>query len=634
MRGAALRHRDARLRRLAWLGTFLGANVAALALVLYATWQPWTAATGENAVPESLVRKWLPLALALATLGTAFVAARLPHRGRQPFLYRHFLLYLASPFLLLFLYASDGRALNGQLGAIYLLAGIAFAIHALHGLWRVVEDLRDRTVALRLAGIALVVYLVLLPYHRAVMPTASDEPHYLLITQSLLYDGDLDLRNDYEGDRYSAFYPARLPDMHGVEVGRAVYPIRDLALPLLSVLPFAVAGRLGVLALMCLVGAALAFQLYMLLRDLRFAPRVAFLAVATTTLTHPILTYTTQVYPDLVAALVFVTAVRLLRHGERATPRELALASLLTALLPWLTTRAWLVAVGLGLVIAYATLRPLFRLPRRDQRAAPRVLAAAALRVLAAATLRILAGAGPFVALVLMLAYVNWRMFGLFLPSAGYFIIREQQQVLAYTPHVGALGLLFDRVFGLIPRAPVYLLAFLGAFALVRRARTHGAELAALFAGWVVSFAYIANIAYWWADGSPPSRYLLATIPFLVVGLAGGWEVIERAGRCRPVLTAVAWVLVAASAFVTYVYAVLPNLRYDLALDIRETGSPGALFSFLGRLLEPNPGLIFPSLVRPDIASIVLSVAWLSLAIGLALRGRWVLRARGGSTTA
>ncbi|MEK7861461.1 MAG: hypothetical protein AAB284_08920, partial [Chloroflexota bacterium] len=290
MRRTTIRRSEASIRRTGWLGGFLVANAAALALVLYATWQPWTAAAagiGESPVPETLVRKWLPLALALATLGTAFVAARLPHRERQPFLYRHFLLYLASPFVLLFLHASDGRALNGQLGAIYLLAGIAFAVHALHGLWQVVDDLRDRTVVLRLAAIALVVYLVLLPYHRAVMPTASDEPHYLLITQSLLYDRDLDLRNDYEGDRYSAFYPARLPDMHGVEVGRAVYPIRDLALPLLSVLPFAVAGRLGVLALMCLVGAALAFQLYMLLRDLRFAPRVAFLAVATTTLTHP-----------------------------------------------------------------------------------------------------------------------------------------------------------------------------------------------------------------------------------------------------------------------------------------------------------------------------------------------------------
>ena len=54
-----------------------------------------------------------------------------------------------------------------------------------------------------------VIYLIVLPYDRTVAPTASDEPHYLLITQSLLYDHDLDLRNDYDGDRYSAFYPAK-----------------------------------------------------------------------------------------------------------------------------------------------------------------------------------------------------------------------------------------------------------------------------------------------------------------------------------------------------------------------------------------------------------------------------------------
>jgi len=60
-------------------------------------------------------------------------------------------------------------------------------------------------------------------------------------------------------------------------------------------------------------GALLAAQLYLLMRDLAFDRRVAFLAAAATVFVHPFLTYTTQIYPDLIAAVVFVTA-----HDEHA----------------------------------------------------------------------------------------------------------------------------------------------------------------------------------------------------------------------------------------------------------------------------------------------------------------------------
>jgi len=272
----------------------------------------------------------------------------------------------------------------------------------------------------------LAVGLVVLPYDRTVVPTASDEPHYLIVAQSLVLDHDLDLANDYAGTRYLEFYPEKLPDIHGIVVGNAIYSIRDLGLPLLAVVPFAIAGRTGVMAMLCLAGALLAIQLYLMLRDLRFDRRVAFLAVAVTALVHPILTYTTQIYPDLIAALVFVSAARLMRRGMLASMRDLALASALTGTLPWLSTRAWFIAVGIGLVIAYCALWP-----RRDL-----------LR-------RIAAGALPFAALVLALAYLNWREFGLFIPSAGYFLLREQQPVLVYTPWIGGIGLIFTA-----PRSP------------------------------------------------------------------------------------------------------------------------------------------------------------------------------------
>ncbi|MDP9265066.1 MAG: hypothetical protein M3O91_02945, partial [Chloroflexota bacterium] len=285
--------------------------------------------------------------------------------------------------------------------------------------------------------------------------------------------------------------------------------------------------------------------------------------------------------------------------------------------------------------VAFWSLRPLFggRTRHPDDPSAatttakirrPAGSATSSRERLRAAGARIAAGGLPFVAIVGLLAYVNGRMFGLYLPAAGYYLISDQQQVLAYSPVVGGLGLFFDRVFGLIGRAPIYLLAFLGAAVLVRRARSRMLPIVApLFLGWLAYFIYIADIGYWFADGSPPSRYLLASMPLLIAGVAGGLEAIRGAGRWRQALEAVTWSLAGWSAFVTYLYAVLPETRYDLAARIRESASPGELWTFVGRLLRPTPGSLFPSLVRIDGASIALSAAWVAFVIGLGVLG-WV----------
>jgi hypothetical protein len=313
---------------------------------------------------------------------------------------------------------------------------------------------------------------------------------------------------------------------------------------------------------------------------------------------HPFLTYTTQIYPDLIAAVVFVTVVRLVHHGTATPLPNLTLASAFVGLLPWLTTRAWFVAIGLGLVLAYAALWP-----RRDL------------------VRRFLAAALPFTALVLLLCYLNWRLFGWFIPGAGYFLIRDQQEILNYAPQSGVPGLLFDRAFGLVPRAAVYLLAFVGAAALWRRRRLYGAPLAALALGWGFYFLYIADIVTWHADGGPPSRYLLAGLPFLVVAVAGAIETaLASVGRLRTALLVLTYVAVWWSAFVAFVYAVLPDLRYEYMPQIRD-GNAVHLWLELGRVLRPDIQTALPSFYSHEAATIPLAMLWVGVAVFLGWLG-------------
>ncbi len=579
---------------------YAAANALALAWSVFAVTRPWVGTIAEDPQRE-LVQRTLPLALVAAAVVTALMATLLPDARRDAFLRRHFAIYVVTP-VLLFLLSRGGGVTTQHLGAVYLLAVALWTAHATLGLWHVVANLPDRRAALTLAAVLLVPYLALLPYHNSVIPTASDEPHYLVIMQSLVFDRDLDLTNNYDSEAYREFYPDQLPDRHVIQVGPWQYPIRDLGLPLIASLPFAAAGRAGVVALMAIVAAALAAQLYLACRDLRIAHRPALVGTALACVTHPILSYTTQIYPVLVAARAFVSAARLVRGGRGATPLALAGAAACIGVLPWLSTRAALIAVGVGLVIAYCALRPL----------PPAPLAQRAVRVAAAAV--------PFLALLAALSFVNWQLFGRFMPGAAYYLVSDQQQVLTFAPQIGTLGLLFDRTFGLIPRAPVYLVATLGVMALWRRGPS--ALFVALFLGWLVAFTFIASIAYWWADGSPASRYILAGLPFFAVLLAAGLERLEslRAAAWRAFVAGSAAGLAAFSLFIAYVYAVLPNIRYDLAVDIRLTERDGQLFEFVGRLMRPDPAAAFPSIVRSTPLDLVLGVLWLAAVVVLVAR--------------
>src|SRR4029079_14501316 len=418
---------------------------------------------------RSLATRWLPVALVIAAALATTIGTQLDATARSGFFARHLALYLVVPLVLLGM-----RSLfipDTELGLLYLLLAVGVALNSLHALWTLIPRTSDTRAAIILGATMLATALVVLPYDRTIAPTASDEPHYMIIVQSIVFDHDLDLANDYAGQRYYEFYPEPLPDVHGIHVGNAIYSLRDMGLPVLAVVPYALGGRTGVLVLICVFAALLAAQLYLLLRDLGFDRRIALLAVAVTVFVHPFLTYTTQIYPDLIAAVMFVSVVRLIRHGTATPIRSLALASAFIGTLPWLTTRAWFVVVGLGLVLAYIALWPRGDLLRR-----------------------FVAAALPFAVLVLLLCYLNWRLFGWFIPGAGYFLIRDQQEILNYSPQIGVPGLLFDRAFGLIPRAMVYLLAFVGIGALWLRRRVYGTPLAALAMGWGLYVLYIRDI--------------------------------------------------------------------------------------------------------------------------------------------
>jgi len=110
-------------------------------------------------------------------------------------------------------------------------------------------------------------FLIFAVSARAVSPSVpgGDEPHYLVITQSLLLDGDIKIENNHRRGDYQAYYAGSLAP-HFIRRGRngEIYSIHAPGLSAFVAPAFAIAGYRGVVLLLLLVsasGSALAWHL-------------------------------------------------------------------------------------------------------------------------------------------------------------------------------------------------------------------------------------------------------------------------------------------------------------------------------------------------------------------------------------
>lgn len=193
---------------------------------------------------------------------------------------------------------------------------------------------------------ALAMFIVLVPlYTLSIDMRASwgasitgDEPFYLITTQSLLQDGDLDTSNQFASSAYESFFD------HTGGLWRQSIPRADGALlsphnPGLSVLllpGFAVGGLLGAQVEMVLIAAATFALTFVLVARLTRSLLVAWVSVLAVALTAPAFVYSSEIYPEVPAALAVVIALVIVRStGSVGRWRAVALVLVLTTL-PWL----------------------------------------------------------------------------------------------------------------------------------------------------------------------------------------------------------------------------------------------------------------------------------------------------------
>ncbi|MGZ8811455.1 MAG: hypothetical protein ACXW29_09985, partial [Thermoanaerobaculia bacterium] len=183
----------------------------------------------------------------------------------------------------------------------------------------------------RAALLALLVYSLLIPAMQR-SPIDGDEPFYLLVTESIVRDFDLDLANQYRDLSSTASGRLDLEPQPGDPVGTngEQYSRHEPLLPILMIPGYLVAGLPGALATIVIFAALLVRSTVRLFEDEGFDDATARAIFPFFAFGPPIVFYAARIWPEVPAAFFFVEAIRGVRQRR---PKRWATALLFLSLL-------------------------------------------------------------------------------------------------------------------------------------------------------------------------------------------------------------------------------------------------------------------------------------------------------------
>jgi hypothetical protein len=417
------------------------------------------------------------------------------------------------------------------------------------------------------------VYLSIAPWVAQAAWPIGDEPHYLLLTHSLLVDHDFDLSNNYLNKDYRSFLPSDLREHHAFLNSRGEeHSSHGVGLSMLLVPGYALGKRVGAMCELGLVAALLALAIFELAAKIGGSRRGALLVWALFAFTSPVIIYSSHILTEIPAAASLLAASiafwNFLKRGRRFF---LGAAGMLLGTLLLLNIRYWMVVGPLFAVIT------LYILLHREVQRRLQSLAVLIFPVL--------------IAVALLIGY-NIRFYESVLPNKGFSVFFARADV-------GLLGLFFDRAYGLLPFAPVYLIALCGARVALKR------QLWLTMSLLVPSVCYIlfmGFVSFWSGGWGPPGRYLL-------IGMVP-WAPLAALvlSSCRPSVIIVA--LATWSYLIAIAQTSFPLTRWPSVSDT----SQGGLAEFCAKHIGLDFGSLFPSFIQAGVADYLLAGFWLSLA--------------------
>ena len=369
---------------------------------------------------------------------------------------------------------------------------------------------------------------------------SGDEPHYLIIAQSIAFDGDLDVENNYAQPGNLIGAGVLQPDLHARR-GRnnIMRPIHDVGLPLIfapyvrvaypaaewlaAALPEPVmqAARLTpplifrhlISLAMALLTGLLGVQLFSIFSRVASSERQAMWWALLLTLSPPLLSHAFLFFTEIPSALIVAWLVNKLSDTDDKAQPYLVIGIAIGLLLLIHVRNIALVAVFLAWAIV--------RFHRLSvSRTSWTIFAAGVAVMLAARTMVVSTFWGTLFTTPLAR------------PDLSLGIIDAIRETAAR-----AIGLLISRDYGLLFFAPIYVLAIAGLWLIRSQPMLAARAIWVLLAAYLITLLVPYSNPYGVTGGfAPASRMIVPIVPLLAIGVFVGAQHVRTLSRVLVVL--------------------------------------------------------------------------------------------------
>lgn len=322
------------------------------------------------------------------------------------------------------------------------------------------------------------------------LPTFGDEPHYLVMSSSLVKDGDLNLKNNYQNRDYEPYFTTNLaPQGNPPQDSNDWRSIHGSGIPVFLLPGYVIAGHWGAAIQMVLLSVFTVWLAWVWTKQITGRKKLAYLSAGLLTISYFFANLAGYIYPD-----VFVAAA----------------------------------ALGSLIIIQKYYKNPWFQL-----------LLGAFLGFLILVHFRTLILVAPVFAILLYQTWrtgttwsqkIPWRAFAAFAVFAAYYIYETYFQGASIAPSIGSSGaslrgdvfmnisaMLFDSNKGLLAFNPILLLLVIG---LPIWFKEHRESLIMTTLILLPTIATTVMFIEWHGGYAPTGRYMMSFVPALIPALA------------------------------------------------------------------------------------------------------------------
>lgn len=149
------------------------------------------------------------------------------------------------------------------------------------------------------------------------VPITGDEPHYLMISESIRKDGDFNLKNNYEEDRNTKKIIGPVDvENHTVSKDGKLYSIHSIGTSCLVLIGYSIFGITGARINLALLAGIIPFLFYQLGKIFHLSSEEATLIAVFYSVSLPFPMVAGQIFPDLPTGILLIFVFTILLMSE------------------------------------------------------------------------------------------------------------------------------------------------------------------------------------------------------------------------------------------------------------------------------------------------------------------------------